>query len=96
MRTEKERNTVPPELTMAVGLIWGYLNVSQFDKAYTLAKGCLRIWPDEHRLLLMAAYAAVELMEPLDDRMRDALSKPHCKKWADLVLSRATAPGVAS
>jgi hypothetical protein len=81
---------VPPELTMAVGLIWGYLNVNQFDKALTLAKGCLRIWPDEHRLLLMAAHAAVELMEPLDDKMREALTKPQNRKWADLILRRVS------
>jgi hypothetical protein len=96
MRTRREQDVVPPELTLAVGLIWGYLNVSQFDKAHTLAKGCLRIWPDDNRLLLMAAYAAVELMEPLDDKMRAAMSNPACKKWADLVLTRAHVHGEAA
>lgn len=89
MRVRKKRNVMPAEQVIAIGLVWGHLSACQFEQAYQLARGCLRIWPDETRLILMAAYAAVELLEPLDEKMLAALKNPECKDWAGVVLRRA-------
>ncbi|RZI42195.1 hypothetical protein EGT07_13300 [Herbaspirillum sp. HC18] len=89
MRQRKKRNDRPDELTLAIGLVWGHLNVQQYEEAYHLAKGCLRIWPEDSYLLVMAAYAAAELLEPLDERMLAALKNTECKEWANLVFLRA-------
>jgi hypothetical protein len=89
MRQKTKREVMSSELTVAIGLVWGHLNACQFEEAYQLARGCLRIWPNESRLIMMAAYAAVELLEPLDDKMQAVLKKGGCKEWADLVSRRA-------
>jgi hypothetical protein len=80
---------MPSELTIAIGLVWGHLNACQFEEAYQLARGCLRVWPEEKRLVIMAAYAAVELLEPLDEKTLTVLQAAECKEWAGLVLRRA-------
>lgn len=89
MRKRVKREVISSELTVAIGLVWGHLNAGQFEEAYQLARGCLRVWPEETRLILMAAYAAVELLEPLDEKTLAALNTAGCKEWADLVLRRA-------
>lgn len=64
----RRKPRLPPqdEWTMAVGLVWGHLQAQQPEQAYALAQGCLGIWPGERSLTLMAAYAATELLEPVD------------------------------
>ncbi|MFC7518738.1 hypothetical protein ACFQUU_27375 [Herbaspirillum sp. GCM10030257] len=89
MRRKVVRETESRELIIAIGLVWGHLNSSQFEEAWQLAKACLHIWPDEPRLAMMYAYAAVEVLEPLDDRMRALLSQGRCPEWEALVLRRA-------
>ncbi|RJF96887.1 hypothetical protein D3870_21160 [Noviherbaspirillum cavernae] len=89
MRRKIVRETESRELIIAIGLVWGHLNASQFEEAWQLAKACLRIWPEDRRLAMMCAYAAVELLEPLDDRMRVLLSQGGCSEWEALVLRRA-------
>jgi hypothetical protein len=66
MRHKPARDPLRDELTMAIGLVWGHLNAQQPEEAYDLARGCLQLWPGERSLSLMAAYAAVELAEPVD------------------------------
>jgi hypothetical protein len=80
---------MPAELTVALGLIWGHLNTYQFEDAYYLAHACRQIWPQETRLVLMFAYAAVELLEPLDDATRTVLDHAECKEWTELIRRRA-------
>lgn len=89
MRTKKKRPIgADPELTLAIGLIWGHLNTRQVEDAYDLARGCIQVWPDDARLRLMYAYAAVELQKPLDEQTRAALERSQCKEWAMLVKRR--------
>jgi hypothetical protein len=88
MRKRAKRDVMSDELTVAIGLVWGHLNASQYEEAYYLARGCLRVWPDEKRLILMAAFAAVELLEPLDEKMMTVLKSADCREWADMVLLR--------
>ncbi|WEF32221.1 hypothetical protein [Pseudoduganella chitinolytica] len=66
MRKKPVPEPLRDELTVATGLIWGHLNAQQPEEAYELARGCLQLWPDNRALALMAAYAAVELAEPVD------------------------------
>jgi hypothetical protein len=89
MRRKIKRDVMPSELTVAIGLVWGHLGVCQFEEAYRLAQGCLRIWPEETRLIVMLAYAAVELLVPLDEKTLAVLNTAGCKDWEDLVLRRA-------
>jgi hypothetical protein len=95
MRRRTQRAAISDELTVAIGLVWGHLNCSQFEQAYDLARGCLRVWPDETRLILMAAYAAVELLEPLDEKTLAVLHGAQCKEWAALILRRSEVHGNA-
>lgn len=88
MRTKVRRDSTQTELAVAIGLVWGHLNASQFEEAYKLARGCLRVWPQEHRLILMSAYAAVELLVPLDDTAVKVLETTQCREWADLIRQR--------
>lgn len=83
------RESAPEELVVAMGLVWGHLSARQFEQADVLARGCLRIWPEERRLILMAAYAAVELSQDLDERIRTILLETDCKEWTELVMRRA-------
>ncbi|MBJ7311925.1 hypothetical protein ACFOLJ_03090 [Rugamonas sp. CCM 8940] len=88
------RDEMAPELSLAIGLVWGHLGAGQFESAHELACGCLRLWPDERRLVWMAAYAAAELLEPLDAAtlaVLDALRAGGRGEWAALVLRRAAA-----
>jgi hypothetical protein len=89
MRRQTKRHSMPDELALAIGLVWGHLNACQFEEAYDLAQGCLSVWPEEKRLILMSAYAAVELLEPLDDATRSLLRGAECKDWAEIVLRRS-------
>lgn len=88
MRKKIQRETMQPELALAIGLVWGHLQSCQYEEAYKLAKGCLRLWPQEHRLILMAAYASVELLEPLAPEMVAVLDKTECTAWAERVRLR--------
>lgn len=89
MRTKKRRQLyADPELTLAIGLIWGHLNTRQVEDAYDLARGCIQLWPQDTRLRLMYAYAAVELLKPLDEQTRTALEQSQCKEWILLVKRR--------
>ncbi len=90
------RDEIAPELALAIGLVWGHLGAAQFEQAHQLAHGCLRLWPAEPRLVWMAAYAAAELLEPLDAATLaalDALRAGGRGEWAALVLRRAAPVG---
>lgn len=89
MRKREPRDTASDDLILAIGLIWGHLNSGQFDEADQLARGCLRVWPADERLMVMAAFAAVELGRPLDETTVLSLRSASCREWADLVLRRA-------
>lgn len=89
MRQRTKRETMPEELTVAIGLIWGHLNTYQFEEAFQLARACRQIWPQETRLVLMYAFAAVELLEPLDDYTVAILQGADCRDWSELVLRRS-------
>jgi hypothetical protein len=91
--TRKKRAQAAPELALAIGMIWGHLNARQFDDAYQLARGCAMLWPDDQRLSLMAAYAAVELAAPLEDDMVHAMKTADCIAWTSLIWRRAYSPG---
>lgn len=89
MRKPAHRHTMQPELALAIGLVWGHLRADQYEEALHLAQGCLRVWPKEERLAIMAAYAAAELLEPFSESMLSALRKSDCKEWMELVMLRA-------
>ncbi|HYD63144.1 MAG TPA: hypothetical protein VEC35_22510 [Noviherbaspirillum sp.] len=89
MRKTTSRETMPDELAIAIALVWGHLNAGQMEDAAQLARGCLGIWPQEKRLAVMAAYAAVELGEPLDAQTVSLLNEAGCEEWARLVIRRA-------
>ena len=89
MRPKHKRGGMSVDQTMAIGLIWGHLSARQFEEAYLLAKGCLRVWPDERNLLLMHAYAAAEVLEPIHVDKLLAIQDPDCQEWIQLVLRRA-------
>lgn len=82
------------QLTLVIGLIWGHLNARQYEDAYTLAKGCARVWPQEQKILLMLACAAVELHKPLEPEMLAALHQADddCREWCEMILRRAQLP----
>ncbi|AIY39666.1 hypothetical protein LT85_0506 [Collimonas arenae] len=81
--------SMPAELVLAIGLIWGHLNARQFEPAYQLAAACLCVWPDQPAPRLMSAYAAVELGHPLPPDTLVALHSAACPEWSGLVLRRA-------
>lgn len=90
MRSHREnRNNADVDLAHAIGLLWGHLNTRQFDRAIKFARGCLHVWPDEKRLLMMEAYALVEMLEPLDGKLKAVLMDDECQEWGQLVLQRA-------
>lgn len=89
MKKREPRDTASDDLILAIGLIWGHLNSGQFDEADQLARGCLRVWPTDERLVVMAAFAAVELGRTLDETTILSLRSANCREWADLVLLRA-------
>lgn len=96
MKKTAQREPMQAELILAIGLVWGHLNACQFKQAHQLAIGCLKVWPDENRLTMMAAFAAVELAMPLDDESRLSLVKAECADWSEMVLSRADGKQAAS
>ena len=89
MRPKLKRAEMPIDLVMAIGLVWGHLTARQFEEAFLLAKGCLRVWPDDHNLILMQSYAAAEVLEPVDTGKLLAIKDPACQEWIRLVLRRA-------
>lgn len=89
MRKTVLREPLQEELTLAIGLVWGHLNAGQFKQASQLARGCLRVWPEEMRLSVMVAFAAIEMGQPLEATWRSALMNADCAEWTALVLCRA-------
>lgn len=89
MKATRTRSGMAEELVIAIGLIWGHLNVRQFEQAYMLARGCQQVWPEESRLRVMEICASVELHYPLDADARAALLAADCKEWTDMILLRA-------
>lgn len=88
MRKRARREELEAELVTAIGLVWGHLNARQFEEAHALAAGCMRVWPQDRALPLMRAYAAAELLEPVDTERLQALRDPACEEWIRLVLRR--------
>ena len=80
------------ELGLAIGLVWGHLRAGQHEAAWQLARGCLRVWPDDARLASMAAYAQTELYQDVDPAILDCLERLSDPRWAALVRRRAYAP----
>ena len=60
MSRQSRRQPVDEDLTIALGLVWGYVHTGQFDKADRLAQGCLEVWPNSRQLRAMSVLAAVE------------------------------------
>lgn len=89
MRKKAKSEEIQAELMFAIGLVWGHLNARQFEEAYLLAKGCMRIWPEDRSLALMSAYAAAEVLEPVDEKKLAGLRDSACEDWVRLVLRRA-------
>lgn len=73
---------------MAIGLVWGHLIARQFEDAYTLVQGCLRLWPDNQQLLLLASYASVETGHSLEKPVIALLRKESSRTWSYRVLRR--------
>ena len=101
MQRRTRLDAMPPELELAIGLVWGHLNAYQYDQAWELARGCLQLWPSDEKLRLMCDHAAAEVMEPVDTARLRALRSADNGPWVDLVLRRAHyqtqgAPGVLS
>lgn len=88
MRKRKSSATLSSELVTAIGLIWGHLNARQFEEAYLLAKGCLAVWPDERNITLMYAYAAAEVLEPVDLKKIEALRDASTDSWIRVIQRR--------
>jgi hypothetical protein len=91
MRKREKRVETQDELVVAIGLVWGHLNARQFEEAYSLAKGCLKIWPDDRALVLMSSYAAAEMLEPVDQDKLQTVRDAASEGWVRLVLRRAAA-----
>lgn len=89
MRSKLKRDDMSPDLVIAIGLVWGHLRARQFEEAFLLAKGCLRVWPDERKLIWMHAYAAAEVLEPVDRERLLATRNATSEEWISLVLRRA-------
>ncbi len=92
MRKKTTREGMPEELQLAIGLVWGHMNAYQYEDAYMLALGCLKLWPQDRNLQLMAAYAAAEVLEPVDRQQLERLRAPDTDAWIDLVLRRLDGP----
>jgi len=89
MRPRIKRSSMSSDLVIAIGLVWGHLRARQFEEAWQLANGCLRVWPKEPNLMLMAAYAAAEMLEPFDFDALDEIRTPANAEWIRLVRRRA-------
>lgn len=96
MRPKRKRADMPIDLVMAVGLVWGHLRARQFEEAYLLAKGCLRVWPDDRSLILMQSYAAAEVLEPVDVDKLLAIKDAASEEWVHLVLRRSVAQSASA
>jgi Tfp pilus assembly protein PilF len=75
------------DLSTAISLAWGCLKIGNYAQAECLLKGCLRIWPDDSRLLLLQAYTCVEQGGSLTPAMLahlQALQQP----WVSQLLRR--------
>lgn len=89
MNKRVQRETQSDDLILAIGLIWGHLHTGQYDEADRLARGCLCVWPDDERIIVMAAFAKVELGSALNEQTLTFLHNAQCREWAELVLRRA-------
>jgi len=87
MRSE-QRDDPRSDLGTAISLAWGYLKTGQYGLADKLLKGCLRIWPEDARLLLLHTYACVEQGKALDRTMLARLESS-VEPWALQILLRA-------
>jgi hypothetical protein len=94
MRRKLKRTELPADLVIAIGLVWGHLRARQFEEAFLLAQGCLRVWPEDRSLILMHAYAAAEVLEPVDTEKLFAVRDVACEEWIQLVMRRTVTNGV--
>jgi hypothetical protein len=95
MRARRPPDSMPPELQLAIGLVWGHLHAYQYEEAHSLALGCLQLWPGDDKLQLLCAHAGAELLEPVDAARLRALRNPTNACWVELVLRRAQYPAGA-
>jgi hypothetical protein len=89
MRRRGRKPAQPDELTLAIGLVWGHLNAAQYEETNDLARACLALWPADQRLILMQAYAAVELGEGLHEKTLAVLRAAECREWVSILLRRS-------
>lgn len=89
MRQKPKRQEMAHDLVLAIGLVWGHLKARQFEEAYLLGKGCLRVWPNDRSLILMVSYAAAEVLEPVDMEKLESIKDASCTEWIRLVKRRA-------
>lgn len=92
MRKKIKRAELPADLVIAIGLVWGHMRARQFEEAYLLGKGCLRVWPNERNLMLMVSYAAAEVLEPVDLDALNAIQDPLSADWIKIVQRRTVLP----
>ena len=89
MNRRQRHEPMPIELSVAIGLLWGHLNTSQFEQAYRLGLVCRQIWPDEERLALLVAYARIELFDGVDADTEAWLAQAGaCPAWRALLARR--------
>ena len=94
MKLRQRHTPMEVDLSVAIGLLWGHLNTSQFARAYRLGQVCRRIWPDEERLALLVAYAQVELFDSPDQETRDLLARDAaCPSWSAVLARRCRLGG---
>lgn len=92
MKLRQRHSPMALDLAVAIGLLWGLLNTSQFAQAHRLGRVCRRIWPDEERLALLLAYAQVELFDGPDADTAALLAHSQaCPAWTAVLARRANA-----
>lgn len=92
MKRRERPEPMPLDLSVAIGLLWGHLNTGQFEQAHRLGVVCRRVWPDEERLALLAAYAQIELFDGPDADTGAALARAAgCPSWTAVLARRSGA-----
>jgi len=83
------RRAADDELTIALGLVWGYVHSGQFERAHRLARGCLQVWPGNRPLHAMAALAAVEGGWAPEQDIEALVRSIECREFATMMLRRS-------
>jgi hypothetical protein len=89
MSRDQTRRAGDDELTIALGLVWGYVHTGQFESAHRLARGCLEVWPGCRPLHAMAALAAIEGGWPVEQDIEAMARSIECRSFGAMILHRA-------